>query len=438
MGRSNRIDIVLRHLQEILSYIESADYAGYDPYDALNSPLLRRLGATTKWVRLGATHLVRRSPVNPRPLLRIPVGHNPKGIGLFLWGYSRLHAVTKAPRYLERIDYLLGLLAGLMSKGYSGTCWGYNFDWQSRTCMRPKGTPTIVNTAFIGHALLDCYAITGRKRALEMAIPIKEFILNDLHRTRLDGTFCFSYTPVDTETVHNANLLGASILARLARYCDDDRLAAASLASMEYSMRHQREDGSWFYADTAIQKWVDSFHTGFNLQAIRYLLDTGLAPQHRAAYSRGVEYYANTFFLEDGTPKYYHDRIYPIDIHAPAQAICFFSGAGTRYRELTNRILRWMLEHLYSGKGFFYFRRGRFFTNRIPYMRWSQAWAFHALTEYAYWQSERSSYGDDGIAHRAHGPGCAHNVLHVAGTRGRTHSAHDPKQGEDVLRRHQS
>ncbi|MHC4117532.1 MAG: delta-aminolevulinic acid dehydratase [Planctomycetota bacterium] len=369
-------------IEEVLSYIESSDYAGYDPYDALNSPLIRRIGATSKWVRVGATHLVRRSPVNLRPLFGIRKGHNPKGIGLFLWGYSRLFAVTKEQRYLERVDYILNMLEQLRSTGYSGNCWGYNFDWQSWTFLRPKGTPTIVNTSFIGHALLDCYEITGRQKALDMAVPIKDFILGDLHRTKQNGAFCFSYTPVDTEAVHNANLLGASILARLMPHCDDDRLRQAALASLEYSMRRQRDDGSWYYADTSLQSWIDSFHTGFNLQAIGYILDGGLAPEHRTAYRKGIEYYAGNFFLEDGTPKYYHDRIYPVDIHAPAQAICFFSRQGAEYENLTDRIVDWMLRNMYSGKGFFYFRKGRFLTNRIPYMRWSQAWAFHALTEY--------------------------------------------------------
>jgi hypothetical protein len=369
-------------LDNLLAYIEAADYAGYDPYDALNSPLIQRIGAKNKWVRVGATHLVRRSPVNLRPLFGIRKGHNPKAIGLFLWGYSKLYALTKEQRYLETADYLLDMLEQLRSKGYSGNCWGYNFDWQSWTFMRPAGTPTIVNTSFIGHALLDCYELTGRQKALDMAIPIKDFILGDLHRTTLDGTFCFSYTPVDTEAVHNANLLGASILARLTQYCDDDRLTQVALASLDYSMRHQRDDGSWFYAETKLQSWVDSFHTGFNLQAIRYILDAGLAPQYRAAYRKGVAYYAENFFLEDGTPKYYHDRTYPIDIHSPAQAICFFCREGKQYRGLTDKIVNWMLQNMYSGGGFFYFRKGRFVTNRIPYMRWSQAWAFHALTEY--------------------------------------------------------
>jgi len=374
----------------MLSYIEPADYAGYDPYDALNSPLIRLISSKSKCLRIVFTQFLRRCPVNMRPLLRVKKGHNPKGIGLFLWGYSKLYALTKEPRYLERVDYILNILEQLQSRGYSGNCWGYNFDWQSRTFMRPKGTPTIVNTSFIGHALLDCYELTGRQKALDMAIPIKEFILGDLHRTRLDGTFCFSYTPVDTEAVHNANLLGASILAHLTRYCDDDRLTQAALASLDYSMRHQRDDGSWFYADTSIQGWIDSFHTGFNLQAIRYILDAGLAPAHRAAYRKGVEFYAGNFFLEDGTPKYYHDRIYPIDIHSPAQAICFFSREGKDYQDLTDRILNWMLQNMYSGRGFFYFRKGRLLTNRIPYMRWSQAWVFHALTEYLLARGEDS------------------------------------------------
>jgi len=373
---------VENYIKEILSYIEAANYAGYDPYDALNSPLLKLTSSKFKYLRIAFTQFLRRCPINLRPILGVKKGHNPKGIGLFLWGYSKLYALTKEQRYIEKIDYLLDLLEKLRSYGYSGNCWGYNFDWQSRTFMRPKGTPTVVNTTFIGYALLDCYEITGRQRALDMAIPIKNFILKGLNRIKLDDTFCFSYTPIDTDTVHNANLLGASILARLTRYCNDDRLTQAALASLDYSMRKQRDDGSWYYADTNVQRWIDSFHTGFNLQAIRYILDAGLASEHRAAYRKGVKYYAKNFFLEDGTPKYYHDRIYPIDIHSPAQAICFFCREGKEYQDLTDRIVNWMLQNMYSGRGFFYFRKGKFLTNRIPYMRWSQAWAFHALTEY--------------------------------------------------------
>jgi len=49
---------------------------------------------------------------------------------------------------------------------------------------------------------------------------------------------------------------------------------------------------------------------------------------------------------------------------------------------LTDRVLRWMLDNMFTSKGWFYYQKNKVYTNKIPYMRWSQAWAFHALTEY--------------------------------------------------------
>jgi hypothetical protein len=376
--RTDMMDVVER----LRVYVEAEDYAGYDPYDALNSPAIKWLSSRSKWARLVSTQVLRICPVNLRPLLGINKAHNPKAIGLFLGAYVNLCRVNRKPAYIETIQYLLELLEELRSNGYSGNCWGYNFDWQSKTFFRPKGTPTIVNTAFIGHALLDCYEQLGVQKALAMAVSIKAFILNDLYRTRHGDTFCFSYTPVDTGVVHNANMLGASLLIRLFKYCGDSACRDDGLASLAYSMDHQHEDGSWYYADTDVQKWIDSFHTGFNLQALRAILEEGLAGEYREAYHRGVDYYAKNFFLADGTPKYYNDRVYPIDIHAPAEAISFFSQVGDPYKSLTDSVLTWMLDKMQSPKGYFYFRKTRYFINRIPYMRWSQAWVLYALTQY--------------------------------------------------------
>lgn len=373
---------VVQTLESLRGYVEAADYAGYDPYDALNSPLIRLLSGRSKVLRMAFTQLLRRSPVNLRPLLAVRKGQNPKGIGLFLSSYTKLFKINQEEGDLNRVKDLLDRLDVLRSQDCSGHAWGYNFDWQSRAFFRPKGVPTIVNTAFIGHALLDCYEITGLQRALDMALPIKEFILQDLHRTPEGDTFCFSYTPVDTDVVHNANMLGASILARLSRYAGDSRCEEAALASLAYSMNYQQEDGSWYYGNAWSYKWIDSFHTGFNLEALRYFLDQGLAEAYRAAYDKGVRYYADRFFLADGTPKYYHDRVYPIDIHAPAEAICFFAPMGAAYRELTDKILAWMIDNMCSRQGYFYSRKTPYLTNKIPYMRWAQAWAFRALTEY--------------------------------------------------------
>ncbi len=364
-------------------FVERHNFQGYDPYDALNSPVIRIMTFGQKYGRIAWLQFLRRLPVNIRPLLLIRPGCNPKALALFLGGYVKLQKIDPTFRCLDKINILFEFLEKNISPGYSGNCWGYNFDWQNRAFWIPKYTPTIVNSSFVGHALLDAWELLEEQRFLDMALSIKDFLLQDLHRTYEGDTFCFSYTPIDHTSVHNANLLGASLLIRLYQVIKEADLRECALKSLAYSMKRQNPDGSWYYADTEFQHWIDSFHTGFNLEAIRHFLALGEAEEYRLAYEKGVRYYADNFFLEDGTPKYYHNRVYPIDIHAPAQAIAFFSAEGEQYQKLTDKILFWMCRNMWDEKGFFYFRKGRFITNKIPYMRWSQAWCFHSLTAYA-------------------------------------------------------
>lgn len=372
--------ILTDSLSRLAHWVEGQQFKGYDPYDGLNSPLVRVAGRTGKFTRIAATQILRRLPLNLRPLLLVPRGYNPKGIGLFLWSYAKWYNVTGDPRLLTVIDHLITLLEELRSTGYSGNCWGYNFDWQSRAFFIPRSTPTIVNSAFIGHALLDTFEWTGKANCLELAKSIGDFIVNDLNRMEEGDSLCFSYTPLDRYAVHNANLLGASILARLGANIDDSQLQETAMDAARYSLRFQRPDGSWFYAERAGSNWIDSFHTGFNLQALAIIQKAFPTPEVSAAIENGTRYYSESFFLADGTPKYYHDKIYPIDIHAPAQALVYFSEAGKAYEELTASVARWMIENMQTKKGYFAFRKGPYFTNRIPYMRWSQAWAMHGLT----------------------------------------------------------
>lgn len=372
-------------LARLRGWIEAEGFRGYDPYDALNSPLLRTVTLGLKYPRIAATQLLRRLPFNIRPLLGIRKEYNPKGLGLFYWGYVRLQALEGRPEDLETAGRLLDLLEGCRSPAVSGNAWGYNFPWQSRAFSIPRWTPTIVNSAFIGHALIDGWRLTGQQRALDLALPIAEFILRDLNRTGSDEAFCFSYTPLDHTVIHNASLLGASFLARLHGITGDDEQRRAAMAALRWSLERQRDDGSWLHAETSYQRWIDSFHTGFNLQSLLYFLQEGWWEEARDGFVRGTDFYRTSFFLEDGTPKYYHDRLWPIDIHAPSQAVVFFSMMGGTYRRFAGHLLSWMIGNMQDGKGYFHFRITPRGSNRIPYMRWSQAWAFNALTAYLHY-----------------------------------------------------
>lgn len=377
-------------VRDLQVFIEARSYAGYDPFDALNSPLLRAVCMGNKWARIVCIQFLRRFPINIRPLLLMPKGHNPKALGLFLEGYVRLYRLNPKEEYLERIRSLITLLDETRTATSSGHGWGYNFDWQSRAFFVPKYTPTIVNSSFIGHALLDVAEAGLDQRGLELALPIGDFILNDLNRIQDLDTFCFSYTPLDNYAVHNANLLGASLLIRLWKHTGQEALKEEALTALAYSMRHQREDGSWHYSEKTGSHWIDSFHTGFNLEGIRRFFRAGEGTQWLHAYDRGRAYYRDNFFLADGTPKYYHDRVFPLDIHSPAEAVAFFSEEGDDFGVLTDLVLEWMLNNLRDKRGYFYFRKSAHFTNRIPYMRWGQAWAFRALTAWEFFRGQHS------------------------------------------------
>lgn len=377
------------------SYCESQDFAGWDPYDGLNS-LIFKATPLKRWpvARLAWIQLFKRSPVNLRRLLLVPKAHNPKGLGLFLSGYCNLYHLMKKDgraeygteeEILGRIDALIKSIMQLRSEGYSGDCWGYNFDWQAKAFFQPAGTPTVVATAFIGSALLDAFEITGDNNLLLSARSSCDFILKDLNRTSDGkGNFAFSYSPLDKTAVFNASLLGSRLLSRVYHFTGEKILIDEARKSVEFCCSNQRADGSWGYGTLDFHQWVDNFHTGYNLECIsaysEYSGDTGFTEN----LEKGFSYYINTFFTPEGMAKYYNNEVYPVDIHAPAQLVITLAGMGkfNDYKETAARVLGWTIRHMQSDSGYFYYQKRKHSASRIPFMRWAQAWMFYALSEY--------------------------------------------------------
>ena len=378
------------------TYCEAQNYTGWDPYDGLNSKVFWAL-PFKHWdlARLVWIQGFKRSPINFRKLLLVPKEHNAKGIGLFLTGYCNIYKTQQATgkeefgtqqEILGKINYLAELLISLQSKGYSGACWGYNFDWQARRLfLFPKGTPTVVVTAFSVSALFEAYNATGADKYLQTALSSADFVLNDLHRTRKAEGFLFSYSPFKgNDTVYNASLLGTKLLSQCYSYTGDREQLDAARASAAACVAAQNSDGSWYYGELPVQKWIDSFHTGYNLESlVTYSVMTG-DHSFDNAVNRGFDFYIENFFHSDGTPKYYHNKTYPVDIHCPAQLLVTLSRAGKidKYRDLAEKVLDWTIRNLQDKSGYFYYQKSKFYTNKISYMRWSNAFMFNALSQY--------------------------------------------------------
>ncbi len=384
---------LITSFQKLRAYCEEEQFKGWDPYDGLNSRFLQTLLPLkhSALLRLCVIQGFKRCPVNLRPLLLVPKEYNAKGIGLFLQGYCNLYRAVEAnaalAEYLGSAEELRGkvceladLLIALQSKGYSGACWGYNFDWQARRLfLFPKYTPTVVATNFCATALMEAYEVTKEKRFLDTALSAAVFVMKDLHRAEYNGGFLFSYSPLQgNDTVFNASLLGSKLLSYCYRYTGEERYREAALQSVRACCNGQAADGSWVYGMLSVHSWIDSFHTGYNLDGlIAYEEQTGDRSFHENI-ERGFRFYIDNFFETDGCPKYYHDRKYPIDIHCPGQlfvTLARLNKFGT-YRDLAERVLDWTVKNMQDEKGYFYYQLKPGESSRISYNRWSHACMF--------------------------------------------------------------
>jgi len=380
----------------LAAWCRARDYAGYDPFDGLNSRIfqstpLRR----SRTARLGWTQIFKRSPVNLRPLAGVPVGKNAKGIALFaLAALSRFRALrTEEPK--REAYLLLDDLLAMRLDGWSGAAWGYNFDWQGRAFFAPRGTPMVVPTAFAARALIEAAQVFNDARYVNAARGACEFILRDLDLSvDAEDEICFSYSPLDRTRVFNASLLAAETLSCVGALTNEDELREKSMLATNYVVRRQRADGSWAYGADDYQSWADNFHTAFvlaSLLRIRRTVDRDM-DELTQAIERGYRFWRREFFLADGGPKYYHDKPYPADAHAAGAALVTFTemqGVDAGASDIAEKVARWAITHLRDERGFFWYQRKRFYAVRTPYMRWSQGWMLYGLAKLIEGKSEK-------------------------------------------------
>jgi rhamnogalacturonyl hydrolase YesR len=384
---------------KLKNYCEREHFKGWDPYDGLNSRLFQPLPFLKESAicRLVVIQGFKRCPVNLRRVALVPKEYNAKGIGLFLSGYCNLYKVVKKhPEWSDRlgtvedmkarINELAELLIALQSKGYSGACWGYNFDWQARRLfLFPKNTPTIVATNFCATALMEAYEITRNKRYLDIALSAADFVTKDLHRTPYKDGFLFSYSPLEgNDTVFNASLLGARLLSYCYHYTRKEEYRSLASQTVGACCAGQRADGAWVYGMLPVQNWVDSFHTGYNLDALVAYQELTGDSSYKEYTEKGFDYYIHHFFEQDGAPKYYDNKMYPIDIHCPGQLLVTLARQHKtkEYAEPAEKVLLWTVRNMQDKRGYFYYQLKPGISSKIPYMRWSNAFMFNAMSEY--------------------------------------------------------
>jgi rhamnogalacturonyl hydrolase YesR len=373
--------LVYGSLKKVERWVEDHNYQAYEPFDGLSSPLRALTFGNLLMERL-LMQAVRQSPINLRPLVGIKPLPSTKGRGYMAAGYLTMYRLTGDETYRRKAVGCLEWLMEHKSPKFSEYSWANHFDFSGRGGGYKKHESIIVWSSLIGQAFLDGFEILGERRYLEVADSVCRWILA-LPRERTESGACLSYFAIGQASVHNANLLGGAVLARTWRHTRNPQYLSVAADAIRYTCSRQRPDGSWWYAEPEKYHWIDSFHTGYNLDSVKCYIENTGDETYRAGMLKGLEYYTRHFFRADGCPRYYHERTQPIDSQCAAQAIetlSIFSEMAPDCATLADRVAAWTIRNMQARDGHFYYRLYPIVRAKTPMLHWAQATTYRALT----------------------------------------------------------
>ena len=373
---------IQQSLQKLTKWVEERDYTGFDIYDGLKITNSQKI-LHNKFVNIFITQFFKHNPINLRKLVGIKKTKMPKGVGLFLQGYVLLNKSDEGN--LKKAEILKNWLLKNTAKGYSGICWNFGFNYKFMFDM-----PTVVITAIIAKGLFEYYRLTKCEETKDVLRSICDFILKDLPITETNDGINFCYTPqkeIANICCYNASMLGAEILAKVYSITGEEELIDYAKKAVDFTLAHQHEDGRWNYSidiNTGKERAQVDFHQGYVLESLAEFMKYSKIndDKYEIALKKGLEFYRNEQFFDSGRSKWRLPKVYPVDIHNQAQGIITFSKlsyVNPDYYDFAVKIAEWTIKNMQDKTGYFYYQKHKYYTNKIPYMRWAQAWMFLAL-----------------------------------------------------------
>ncbi len=306
----------------------------------------------------------------------------------YAMGFALLAQRTGEDKYYDRAVHFLSVLEQTRCPGYEHYCWGYPFDWVTRTGVMAAGTPLITTTPYVYEAFSAVQRIDGQSRWLEIMRSIAEHAVEDIQDREIAADVATAgYNPFDTTGgVINASAYRAFLLTSAAIQFGRDDYRRIAERNLNFVLRAQQPDGSWFYASDEVRDFVDHFHTCFVLKALAKI--EGLVGHEgcRKAIQAGVAYYVRHLFDDNGLPKPFSRAprltVYRQELYDYAECINLGVLLRGRFPELDERLgttLDDLLKHWRKRDGSFRSRRLLLGWDNVPMHRWAQAQIFRSL-----------------------------------------------------------
>ncbi|MDD2339471.1 MAG: hypothetical protein PHG79_04230 [Methanosarcina sp.] len=385
-------------VDSLYNWVLKNQYYGWDIYDGLNSPLTQKI--TNPYLRILLLQINKYSPINMRKILKVKKGIDVKGIALFAQSYATLYSVTGEEKYLSEMKKAIDFIKEKsLREKYGYDCWAshyYPYITLGKSTLSVD-VPDIIGTGQATIALIKSYNITKNSEEKDIAISAAEFIVNELFQNDDKYPF-FAYSKSDDNPKHitlNASAQAMEALCAL-NIGDNEKYKSVCESAAQTLIQTQNNDGSWDYSihkDGSKKRTQLDFHQGYIIDGLlAFLPHSHNKNEIIECIIKASDYYNNIMFRKDGRSYFRYPLAYPIDIHNQAQGIISFSKLtwlDNKYADFAEKIINWTVCNMQDNSGYFYYQKWPFITNKIPHMRWGQAWMMRALSTYL----EKSSGG---------------------------------------------
>lgn len=306
----------------------------------------------------------------------------------YAMGFAFLAGTAGDANHQKSVGFLRALERS-RCPGYQHYCWGYPFDWVTRSGTIPANTPFITSTPYAYEAFRWVFELDGDERWLEVTRSIARHAVEDILDIAVsDSSASCGYYPGDrVGGVVNAAAYRAALLAGAARDLSDEQYWMVGVRNLNFVLNAQRPDGSWPYSVDGGRDFVDHFHTCFVLKALAKIDERIDDPACKRALARGVEYYVTHLFDMDGLPKPFSKAprliVYRRELYDYAECINVCLLLRDRFPTLQTTlitVLADLLARWVKRDGSFRSRELLAGWDNVAMHRWAQSQMFRSLT----------------------------------------------------------
>jgi hypothetical protein len=308
----------------------------------------------------------------------------------YAMGFAFLYEATGDSSQLENAVHFLTELKKSRCADFKEYCWGYPFNWVTRNGVIEAQTPLITTTPYVYEAFLQVFKLEPREEWKLILESIARHAATDIKDFRTsEKASSSSYTPFDVGGVINAAAYRAFLLTSASKvFCNEDYWRIAE-RNLNFVLENQNPDGSWFYAMDGVRDFVDHYHTCFVMKAIAKIYRlTGYEPC-KDALSKGIKYYLENIFDEDGLPKPFSKAprltVYKRELYDCAECINLCLLLRDRFPALDKtleKVVTHILKTWEKRDGSFRSRKLHLGWDNVPMHRWGQSQMFRSLAFY--------------------------------------------------------